>query len=169
MEKMMMKRIRSDRSMATTRRTSLSIIAIFCCTMLWGCDYKVALTPKPTRKLIPELCGNWISKEGESKMKVQRLDDYAYVVHHNRDLFKVYHSDFSGTPFLSVQSTDPEGSKYAYSTWKLSSDKKRLTLCFVNNDVVPKETPDLASIQALVIKNLQNPKLFNDEQEYIRE
>ncbi len=36
-------------------------------------------------------------------MKVRRLDDNIYVVYSDGDLFRAYHSDVAGAPFVSVQ------------------------------------------------------------------
>ena len=52
---------------------------------------------------------------------------------------------------------------------KLSDDGKRLGLRLVNNKVIPNDNKDSESIQKLVEKNLQNPELLGDEEQFTRE
>jgi hypothetical protein len=72
-------------------------------------------------------------------------------------------------PFASVQDLNSNDRKYAYVTWKLSDDGKRLTLRNVNNKVIPKETRDSAAVTALLTKNARNPDLFGEEIEFRKE
>jgi hypothetical protein len=102
-------------------------------------------------------------------MRVRRLDDSAYVVYYDGDLFRAYHSDIAETPFTSVQDLNSNDRKYAYVVWKLSDDGKRLSLRSVNNKVIPKETRDSAAVTALLTKNARNPELFGEEIEFRKE
>jgi hypothetical protein len=152
-----------------TQEFSLGIVAAFCLFALSGCEYEVPITSNPTRKVEEKLLGDWASKDGKDKMKVRRLDDSIYIVAYNGDLFRAYHSDVAKTPFVSVQDIDSADRKYAYLTWKLSDDGKRLGLRVVNAEVIPKEIKDSAAMQKLLEKNLQNPKLLEDEAQFTRE
>lgn len=100
---------------------------------------------------------------------MRRLDDSTYVVYYNGDLFRAYHSDVAETPFASVQDLNSNDRKYAYVTWKLSDDGKRLSLRNVNRKIIPKETKDSAAVAALLRKNLRNPELFGEEIEFLKE
>jgi len=100
---------------------------------------------------------------------VRRLDDSTYVVYYDGDLFRAYHSDVAEMPLASVQDLNSNDRKYAYVTWKLSDDGKRLSLRNVNNKVIPKETKDSVAVSALFTKNARNPELFGEEIEFRKE
>ena len=151
------------------RKFTPGIIAAACFFAFSGCEYEVPLTSKPTRKVDERLLGDWTSKDGKEKMKVRRLDDSIYIVSYNGDLFRAFHSDVAKTSFVSVQDIDSPDRKYAYLTWKLSDDGKRLGLRVVNNKVIPNENKDPESIQKLLEKNLQNPELLGDETQFSKE
>ena len=152
-----------------TQKFTLGIVAALCIFALSGCEYEVPITSNPTRKVDERLLGDWTSKDGKDKMKVRRLDDSIYIVSYNGDLFRAYHSDVAKTPFVSVQDIDSADRKYAYLTWKLSDDGKRLGLRVVNTKVIPNEIKDSAGIQKLLEKNLQNSELLEEEAEFTKE
>lgn len=141
-------------------RLLLAALAVACA--LTACNYDVALTPKPTRKVDERLLGVWLGGEdGKDSMAVRRLDDSTYVVAMENDLYRAYHSDFAGTAFLSVQELDG-GRRFVYLTAELSADGNRLTLQTVSPKVVPEETKGRPALQKLIRGNLQNPRLFGD-------
>ena len=139
------------------------------CLALSGCEYDVPITSSATRKVDGRLLGDWISKDRKDKMKVRKLDDDVYIISYNGDLFRGYHSDLAKTSFVSVQDIDSAERKYSYLAWELSADGNRLILRPINTDLIPKETKDSASMQKLLEKNLQNPKLFNEQAEFTKE
>ena len=100
---------------------------------------------------------------------MRRLDDVAYVVYYDGDLFRAYHSDVAETPFASVQDLNSNDRKYAYVVWKLSDDGKHLRLRNVNRKLIPKERSDSAAVAALLTKNAHNPELFGEEIEFRKE
>ncbi len=151
------------------RKFTLGIVAAVCCFAFSGCDYEVPITASPTRKVDERLLGDWTSKDGKEKIKVRRLDDSIYIVSYNGDLMRAYHSDVAKTSFVSVQDIDSADRKYAYLSWKLSEDGKRLSCRAVRNKVIPKEIKDSASVQKLLEKNLQNPELLGEEEQYTKE
>jgi hypothetical protein len=102
-------------------------------------------------------------------MRVRQLDDGTYIVYYDGDLFRAYHSDVAETPFASVQDLNSNDRNYAYVTWKLSDDGRRLRLRNVNRKIIPKETKDSAAAAALLKKNLRNPELFGEEIEFRKE
>ena len=150
------------------RKFTLGIVTAVCCFAFSGCEYEVPITSKPTRKVDERLLGNWTSKDGKNKMKMVRLDDSSYIVSYNGDLFRAYHSDVAKNPFVSVQILDSPKPKYAYHTWKLSDDGA-LHGRLVSDKVIPDETKNSESVQKLLEKNLQNPKLFEDEVEFTKD
>ena len=115
------------------------------------------------------MLGDWTSADGKEKLKLRKLDDSAYIVYYDGDLFRAYHSDVRNIPFASIQNLNSSDRKYAYVTWKLSDDGGHLTLRNVSDKVIPKETKDSATIAALLTKNANNPDLFGEEIEFSKE
>ena len=152
-----------------TQKFTLGMVAALCIFALSGCEYEVPITSNPTRKVDERLLGDWTSQDGKDKMKVRRLDDSIYIVSYNGDLFRAYHSDVAKTSFVSVQDIDSADRKYAYLTWKLSDDGKRLGLRVVSTKLIPNEIKDSAGIQKLLEKNLQNSELLEDEAQFTKE
>ena len=145
-------------------------VAVFLCILAFGaCQYEVPITQNPTRKVQEQLLGNWVSLDGKENMRVRRLDDSAYVVYYDGDLFRAYHSDVGKTPFATVQDLNSNDRKYAYVVWKVSDDGKSLRLRNVNDKVVSKETKDSAKVVALLTENAGNPELFGEEIEFRKE
>jgi len=149
-------------------KLTLGIVAAVCCFLFSACEYEVPITSRPTRSVDEKLLGNWMSKDGKENIKVRRLDNSIYIVSYNGDLFRAYHSDVAGTPFVSVQNIDSAERKYVYLTWKLSEDGKRLSLRVVNDKVIPIKTKGSASVQKLLKKNLQNPDLLEHETQFTK-
>jgi hypothetical protein len=115
------------------------------------------------------LLGDWMSADGNEKLKLRRLDDSTYIVYYDGDLFRAYHSDVGDTPFASVQDLNSNARKYAYIIWKLSDDGESLRLRNLNDKVVPKDAKDSATVVALLRKNAGNPELFGEEIEFSKE
>ncbi|MDB6113103.1 MAG: hypothetical protein JWQ62_48 [Lacunisphaera sp.] len=81
--------------------------------MFTGCDFEAPLTPVATHKIDARLLGNWVGVEKdngkEEIMGVRQFDETAYAVALGDDIYRVYHSDFAGQPFVSVQELDSAG------------------------------------------------------------
>jgi hypothetical protein len=153
-------------SMAQPR--ALGIIAAICCLLCISCVYEVPITAKPTRKVDERLLGNWTSKDGTSKMKIVRLDDYHYIVSANGDLYRVYHSDVAKLPLVTVQYLDSATPKYAYSAWRLAEDGSLFGKA-VSDKIVPDDTKSSAGVRKLLEANAQNPALFEAETQYTKD
>lgn len=142
------------------------------CLFFSGCDFESPLTSAPTRKIDSRLLGNWLSIDKDTKkeegMTVRKLDDYTYVVSIDGDIYRVYHSDFTGVAFVSAQDLNSNDRKYVYYRWSLSADGNQLTLQTVSTGVIPGETKPSAAIQELIEQNLTNPKLFREELQFTR-
>jgi hypothetical protein len=128
-----------------------------------ACVYEAPITSSPTRKVEQRLLGDWISSDGKEHMNVRRLEENTYVVYYDGDLFRAYHSDVAGTPFVSVQDLNSDDRKYAYVVWNLSNDGKDLTLRNVTDKIVPKDSKDPAAVAALLEKSAGNPDLFGEQ------
>jgi hypothetical protein len=137
-----------------------------------GCNYDVSLTAKPTRKIDPQLIGDWVAVDKDSKeedqMHVRKLDDVTYVVSMDKDIYRAFHSDFAGTAFLSVQDLNSSERLYLNLTYKLSPDGSQLSVFTVSTKVVPEETKGRAALQKLIKQQLKNPKLFNEPMVFTR-
>ena len=151
------------------RKLSAGLSMALCCLVFAGCIFEVPITEAPTRKVEEKLLGDWVSKDGQNKMKVRRLDESIYIVSVNGCLFRAYHSDVAQTALASVQDLEAPERKYAYVSWTLSADGKRLNWRTVSSRVIPEHLKDSAAVQKLLEKNLKNPELFEEEQEYTKE
>lgn len=144
-------------------RSAFVGVVCLCLLSFSACVYEVPITSSPTRKVEPQLLGDWTSLDGKEQMKLRRLDDNTYVVYYDGDLFRAYHSDLAGTPFASVQDLNSTDRKYAYVLWKLSDDGKNLTLRNVSDKIVPRDSKNSADIAALLEKNARNPDLLGEQ------
>lgn len=99
---------------------------------------------------------------------MRKLDDFNYVIVDSDGVLRAFHSEVAKTPFVSVQDLDSPKRQYAYITWKLSADGQQLDVRVVNNEVIPKETKDSATVQKLIEKNLQNAELFSGDVQFTR-
>jgi len=148
----------------------MAVVVIGLCVLAFtACQYEVPITSSPTQKVQEQLLGDWRSTDGKEELKLRRLDDGVYIVYYDGDIFRAYHSDVAGTPFVTVQDLNSSDRKYAYVIWKLSDNGKDLRLRSVNDKVVPKETRDSATIVELLTKNARNPELFGEEIEFRKE
>ena len=133
--------------------------------LLAGCDYEAPLTPAPTHPIDRRLLGDWepVKKDNpnDPAMHVRAWDESTYAIAIEDDVYRVYHSDFAGTAFVSAQDLNSAARKYCYYTWSLSTDGTQLTLRRVRNEVVPEKTMPAAAIQQLIKANLANPKLLD--------
>lgn len=147
-------------------KSTLAWLLAAAALLLAGCNYDVALTDQPTRKIDARLVGDWLGGEdGKDVMSVRQLDDSSYAVAMDHDIYRAFHSDFAGTAFVSVQSLQPNSDhgKYVYVTWALSPDGNQLTVRTVSVKVVPEETKGgRDALQKLIKANLANPALFAD-------
>ena len=155
-------------------KTKLLLAALIATSFLLvaGCTYDFPLTAQPTRKVEERLLGDWAAVDKDNRktelMHVRKLDDSTYVVSMDNDISRVFHSDFAGVPFVSVQDLNAPERKYVYFVWRLSPDGSQLSLKSVSNKVVPEQTHDATAIRQLIEKNLSNPALFNEEIQFAR-
>ena len=144
----------------------LAWLLIAGCLIFSGCNYDVPLTEKPTRKVDPRLLGEWVSFDKDEQkvehMTARKLDDSTYVVAMDKDIYRVFHSDFADTAFVSVQDLNNDERKYAYYAWTLSADGQQLTIRGVRTEIVPEDTKGREALQKLIQSNLANPKLYGE-------
>lgn len=143
-------------------------IALF----LAGCDFDSSLTPVATHKVDARLLGDWVGVEQENGkeeiMTVRKFDDATYAVAMDHDIYRAYHSDFSGQPFLSVQDLNSDDRKYCFYTWQLSAEGDQLTLRHVSTKVISDKTKTGPELQKLIKANGANPQLLEKEIQFTR-
>ena len=142
------------------------------CLLFFGCDYDFPLTTKPTHKIDSRLVGDWAPVEKEDAkdeiMHVRDFDGSHYVVSMDKDIYRVFHSDFANTAFLSVQDLNSDNRRYLYFIWSLSEDGTQLSLKGVDTKVIPDTTKTATEVQRLIKQQLKNPHLFRDEIRFTR-
>lgn len=141
------------------------LVAVLCLGLA-GCNYDAPLTAKPTCKADARFVGDWqvVDKPGakEEFMHVRLLDDSTYVASMDNDIYRGFHSDFAGMPFLSVQDLNAPERLYVYMTWEFSTDGNRLTLRTVSNKVILESIHGRSALQKAVKANLKNPALLGE-------
>jgi len=152
--------------MNTSRVSALLLIAG--ALLLAACNYDFSLTEKPTHRIDPRLLGNWVTYDKDEQkteqMSVRQLNDSTYAVVMDHDVYRVFHSDFAGMQFVSVQDLQSGAGygKYAYYVWELSADGQQLTVKGVRTQFVPEDTKDRATAQKLIQDHLTDPKFYGD-------
>lgn len=147
---------------------AIAIVIALVLLGLGACQYSVPITEQPTRQVETNLLGDWVSTDGRESIKIRKLGQSTYIVSYNGVLFQAFHSDLSGISFLSVQELETPDRSYSYLTYRLSQDGTKLHLRLVNDEVVPRETKDVTSVQRILKRNLQNPALLRNESEFTR-
>ena len=152
-----------------TQVFSIAVAAI-ACALFSGCDYGVPLTSQPTRGIDPRLLGNW-HEQGETPdvLKIRKLDDKTYIATVDGDVYRVYHSDFAGRPFVTVQDLNSPERNYCYYFWNLSRDETELTLLRVGSKILPENVTTVEEAQRVISDNLGNPKLLENPAVFVRE
>ena len=137
--------------------------------LLSGCIYQAPITEKPTGKIDGRLVGDWIAKDESGKeehMAVTKLNDSEYIVNYGGAVFHAFESDVNGTRFVSAQNISPLKDSerlYAFLTYELQDDGKKLVLRTVNQSVISEKLQTTAEIQKAIADNLKNPDLFNKD------
>jgi hypothetical protein len=145
---------------------SLASLLAATALLLTGCDYEAPLTPVPTQKLDARLLGDWVPAKKEDAndpaMHVRAWDEATYAIAIEDDIYRVWHSDFAGTAFVSAQDLNSTARKFCLYTWALSADATQLTLRRVRTEVVPDKALTAAALQQAIKANLANPKLLDE-------
>ncbi|MGZ8797056.1 MAG: hypothetical protein ACXW2F_06900 [Thermoanaerobaculia bacterium] len=94
-------------------RRTFTLAMLSTLLVLIGCEYDVPITAKPTREIEASLLGDWTStdwtdKDCKDQMKARKYDESSYIVSNNGDLYRAWHSDVAGTPFLTAQNLDSD-------------------------------------------------------------
>ena len=153
------------------RISALALLATVALAII-GCVYNVPITAKPTRLVDARLLGHWTSSDGKTTLTIVKWDNDNYAVakleDNEVDLYRVWHSDVSKTPLVTVQTLDQSKPQYAYWIWSLSADG-RLHARIVNDKIIPDDVKSSSAVQKLIRENLQNPDLFGEESQFTKE
>lgn len=149
------------------RKPASVLLALMLCFVVTGCEYDVPVTKGSTRGVDERLLGDWIAMGGW--MKVRRLDARGYVIFHDGKLYRAWHSGVAGLPLVSVHDFDSEKRKFAYLSYALSDDGRRLTLRVVNDQLIPDDTKDSNRVKTLFEEHARDPALFGEGFVYVRQ
>ena len=132
-----------------------------------SCIYEVPLTESPTRKIDERLVGDWVSvEEKPSVIQIRRFDDSNLILIDGRSVYRVFHSDFEGINFLSMQNLEISGNsarKFAFIDYRFETPG-RVRARAVNKEVVPESLRTTPELQRFVHNHLNEPHLFNKEE-----
>lgn len=146
--------------------------AVLLCFLLGSCIYEAPLTKSPTRKVDERLVGDWVSvEEKPSVVQIRKFDDSNFILIDGRSVYRVFHSDFEGVNFLSLQNLETKGSsarKFAFIDYRFEQPD-RVRARAINKKVVPETLRTTSELQKRVRDHLKDPQLFNkDEIVYTR-
>ncbi len=144
----------------------MRIFPLFLCLLLASCIYEAPLTESPTRKIDERLIGDWVSvEEKPSQIQIRKFDDSNFVLIDGTQVYRVFHSDFGGLNFLSVQNLDSGGTyarKFAFIDYRFE-EPDRVRVRAINKDVVPDSLRTTSDLQKIIRAHLKDPQLFNKE------
>ena len=156
-----------------TSRTPPALLAFALGLLLFtACNYDGPLTAQPTQPIDRRLLGDWETKDGDKieKLLVRELDASSYVLMLDGDLYRAFHSDFAGLPFVSVQNlkAGTDDRKYTYVTWRLSADGRQLVLRAINPNLIHPPITTTPAMQRQVSEKIKDPSLLGEELVYRR-
>jgi hypothetical protein len=154
------------------RRYSRVSLALLVCLALGACDWKVPITPTPTRDVVGKLIGDWFATSNGNKLRIRKYDAKNYVLAEGRygeQLYSAFHSDIDDWQLVSVRQLNADGTgQWSYLQWRLIDDN-HLEVRSISEKIVPYSTSDSAEVVKLLKANRQKPELFNDGMVYARE
>ena len=135
--------------------------------LLSSCIYDAPLTDAPTRKIDERLIGDWVSVEGKpSVIQIRKFDDIDLVLIDGRNIYRMFHPDFDGINFLSLQNLDSQWQFRAeicfYRLSFRTTDRVRARA--INKSVIPDTLRTSSALQQTVRDHLEDAQLFNKEE-----
>jgi hypothetical protein len=145
----------------------MRFVAILLVFLFSSCIYEAPLTEAPTRKIDERLIGDWVSvEEKPSVIQIRKFDDSNFILIDGGTVYRVFHSDFEGINFLSLQNLETNGSsvrKFAFIDYRLEQPN-RVRARAVNKEVVPENLRTTSELQKSLRDHLTDPQLFNKEE-----
>ena len=128
---------------------------------------KHRLRNRQREKSTNDLIGDWVSvEEKPSVIQVRKFDDSNFILIDGGTVYRVFHSDFEGINFLSLQNLETSGSsarKFAFIDYRFEQPN-RVRARAVNKEVVPESLRTTSELQKSLRDHLKNPQLFNKEE-----
>lgn len=143
------------------REPGFNVLVLLLCLVFVGYEYDVPASAEPTRRVAEQLVGDWIAMGGW--MKVRLFDASSYMIFHDGELCRAWHSDGAGSPLVSAQDIDTDKRKFAYLHYPVLADSRRLAQRVVDAKIIPDETRDAAPNKMLFEKRRGNSDLFGEE------
>ena len=135
--------------------------------LLSSCIYDAPLTESPSRKIDERLIGDWVSvEEKPDTIEIRKFDDSNFILIDGGNIYRVFHSDFEGTSFLSVQNLDSAGDsarRFAFIDYRFEQPD-RVRARAINKEVISESLRTTAEIQKSLREHLQDAHLFNKEE-----
>jgi hypothetical protein len=145
-------------------RLLLVSLALF---VLGSCIYEAPLTESPTRKIDERLIGDWVSvEEKPGVIQIRKFDDSNFILIDGGTVYRVFHSDFEGLNFLSLQNLETNGSsarKFAFVDYRFEQPN-RVRARAINKSVIPETLRTVPALQKSVRDHVKDPQLFNKEE-----
>lgn len=145
----------------------MRFVAILLVFLFGSCIYEAPLTEMPTRKIDERLIGDWVSvEEKPSVIQIRKFDDSNFILIDGGTVYRVFHSDFEGINFLSLQNLETNGSsarKFAFIDYRFEHPN-RVRARAVNKEVVPESLRTSSELQKSLRDHLKDPQLFKKEE-----
>ena len=145
----------------------MRFLAIALVLLFSSCIYEAPLTEAPTRKIDERLIGDWVSvEEKPSVIQIRKFDDSNFILIDGGTVYRVFHSDFEGITFLSLQNLESNGSsarKFAFIDYRFEQPN-RVRARAVNKEIVPESLRTTSELQKSLRDYLKDPQLFNKEE-----
>ena len=105
-------------------------------------------------------------EEKPSVIQIRKFDDTNFVLIDGRNIYRMFHSDFEGINFLSLQNLDTNGSsarKFAFIDYRFERPD-RVRARAINKSVIPDTLRTSSALQQSVRDHLKDAQLFNKEE-----
>ncbi len=147
-------------------RLWLGIFAVAACFVFGGCEFDQPISSAPNAQIDEYLIGEWKNPRNHS-VKISKTDAEHYQISYDGDPFLVaYHYDFGSQRFICGKNVSKP--KYMFFSYTLENNNQRMRLKTVGYDVIKSDKASSSEIQKIIAANLQNPKLFTDEEIFER-
>jgi hypothetical protein len=145
----------------------MRFFALLLVSLFSSCIYEAPLTQTPTRKIDERLIGDWVSvEEKPSVIQIRKFDDSNFILIDGGTVYRVFHSDFEGISFLSLQNLETNGTsarKFAVIDYRFEQPD-RVRARAVSKDTVPESLRTPSELQKSLRAHLKDPQLFNKEE-----
>lgn len=147
-------------------RLWLGIFAVAACFVLCGCEFDQPVSSVPNARIDENLIGEWKSPNYKV-VKISKIDAEHYqILYDGAPFLNAYHTDFGERRFISGKVIDK--ARYMIFSYTLENNNRKLRLKTVGYDMIRSDKTQSSEIKKIIGDNLQNPKLFMDEEVFER-